>query len=111
MERINPNQPKKVIIMTIAESVSGLPITVVALIDNGITPTQRQGEMIEQAMGTRIICAQAANHNMVAEFKKVNGNGIRVSLTYTACGTLARTVDIGPRGQITTDDFLPDYYK
>ena len=97
--------------MTIAQSVSGLPITVVTLIDNGITPTPRQGDMIEQAMGTRIICAQAAGHDMVAEFKKVDGNGIRVTLTYTDCRTLARTVDIGPRGQITTDDFLPDYYK
>ena len=97
--------------MTIAQSVSGLPITVITLIDNGITPTLYQADMIERAVATRIICAQAAGHDMVAEFKKVNGNGIRVTLTYTDCGTLARTVDIGPRGQITTDDFLPDYYK
>ena len=97
--------------MTIAQSVSGLPITVVTLIDNGIIPTPHQGEMIERAIGTRIICAQSAGHEMVAEFRKVNGNGIRATLTYADCGTLAKTVDIGPRGQITLDDSAPEYYK
>ena len=97
--------------MTIAQSVSGLPITVVTLIDNGITPTPRQGDMIEQAMGTRIICAQAEGHDMVAEFKKANGNEIQVTLTYVDCGTLAKMVYIGQRGKITVDDSAPEYYK